>query len=311
MKIKNSPVLFDYPNPRSNAFLMMRFQDTPQHADIHRSLKDSFAYYGINLLRADDKSYADSLWANICAYIEACSMGVAVFEQIHSDDFNPNVSIELGYMMALRKPVLLLKEKHLKSMPTDVVAQLYKPFDSYNIYESAQKSIFEWLKDIGVAKGEAERLVLFVSHGGTCRCAMAKVILLRALSKRQLPFRLRVESVAYHFGGTNFASNNARRVVYEVYGDDLLADHRVLRRSPGLIGEADLILVMSSDLKEGFPEEKTFNFNEFFGFQGDVVNPWPDDQDDEGKIRYRQCCSYFKNILAQNYMQIIEYLSKV
>ena len=35
--------------------------------------------------------------------------------------------------------------------------------------------IRQWLQDIGVAKCSGERLVIFVSRGGTCRCAMAKV----------------------------------------------------------------------------------------------------------------------------------------
>ena len=75
MNPNGSPVLFDYPNPRSNAFLIMRFQNTKQHDELHRSLKDAFAHYGINLLRADDKMYADSLWANVCAYMDAGAEG--------------------------------------------------------------------------------------------------------------------------------------------------------------------------------------------------------------------------------------------
>jgi hypothetical protein len=74
---------------------MMRFQNTKQHEEIHKTLKDIFAHYGVTLLRADDKIYADSLWPNVCAYMDACSIGVAVIEQIHDVDFNPNVSIEL------------------------------------------------------------------------------------------------------------------------------------------------------------------------------------------------------------------------
>src|SRR5262249_8048062 len=157
-------------------------------------------------------------------------------------DFNPNVSLELGYMMALKKPILLLKEKHLNTLPSDVVGNLYKSFDSRDVSDSIRASVLEWLRDIGVANSPSDRVVLFVSHGGTCRCAMAKVALDQVLRGRQLPYRLRVVSVAHKFGGAKQASRGARRAVYDAYGSDLLEQHRATRRNRGLLDDADLIL---------------------------------------------------------------------
>ncbi len=199
MDIPENPVLFDYPNPRLNAFLMMRFREDQQYQTILESLRQSLRYYGVNGLRADDKSYAGSLLANVKSYIDACSLGVAVFEQIDEADFNPNVSLELGYMMALGRPVLLLKEQHLKTLPTDIVGQLYRTFDIFDIESTIRQSVHDWLRDVGIAKSSPQKLILFVSYGGTCRCAMAKIALEQALSKRQLPYPLRVMSIAYSF----------------------------------------------------------------------------------------------------------------
>lgn len=39
------------------------------------------------------------------------------------------VALEVGYIMALRKPVCLLKDKTLKALPTDLVDKLYRVFD--------------------------------------------------------------------------------------------------------------------------------------------------------------------------------------
>ena len=57
--------------------------------------------------------------------MSACRYGIAIFEDIDDKDFNPNVSIELGYMLGTKPPlsVLILKERRLKSMPTDILAQ--------------------------------------------------------------------------------------------------------------------------------------------------------------------------------------------
>src|SRR5689334_24260216 len=96
-----SPVLFDHPNSRANVFLMMRFRESAQYRELHEVLRAELDHYGLHLLRADDKSYADWLWASVEAYMAACDFGIAVFEQIDDRDFNPNVSLELGYMLAL------------------------------------------------------------------------------------------------------------------------------------------------------------------------------------------------------------------
>lgn len=306
----SSPVLFDYPNPGSNVFLMMRFRDTKQHREILDAVRAALKFYGLHGLRADDKTYSDSLWSNVKSYMDACDSGIAVFEQIEDDDFNPNVSLELGYMMAAKKRVLLLKEKHLRALPADVVGHLYKSFDSYDIPASIRPSVHDWLRDIGVAKSATERVVVFVSYGGTCRCAMAKVALDQALKGRHLPYRLRVVSVAHKFGGTNEASRGARRAVYDAYGLDLLEYHRVTRRNSGLLADADLILVMEEQLREGLPSEKTFVFNPFFGRGGDVANPWPDDENDAAHSRYRECMREIRTAVEEGTDRVLSYLDE-
>jgi hypothetical protein len=122
-------------------------------------------------------------------------------------------------------------------------------------------------------------------------------------------YKLRIESIAYAFGGANEASKGARRVVYEIYGSDHLEKHKVTRRSPGLIEDADLILVMEDKLGEGLPAEKVFNFNEFFGLTGDVPNPWPDDEDEAAMLRYRDCVRHIRDVIDSRADRIIEYLS--
>lgn len=309
--LDTTPVLFDYPNSRHNAFVMMRFQDTPQHHEILASIRSALRIYGVNGLRADDKSYADSLWANVKAYMHACDVGIAVFERIRNDEFNPNVSIELGYMMSQRKPVLLLKDANLHPLPSDIVGQLYRTFDSYSIGPSITPSIVDWLRDIGIAKSAAEKLLLFVSCGGTCRCAMAKIALERVLAGRQLPYQLRIMAIAHAFGDAQQASRGARRAVYETYGSDYLESHRVTRQCSGILEDADLILAMGDNLRVGLPPHKTFGFNQFFGQSGDVLNPWPDSEDEAAQARYATCMKHIKTVIDGSVDRIVDHLSSM
>ena len=94
----------------------------------------------------------DDLFPNIKVYMHACDFGVAVFDRITEDDFNPNVTLEVGYMLGMGKDVLLLKDKTLKSLSTDLTGRLYKPFDTTDVSGTMPAQIEKWLNDKGLTK---------------------------------------------------------------------------------------------------------------------------------------------------------------
>lgn len=107
--------------------------------------------YGFKALRADARDYTGELWSNIQVYMTGCQLGIAVFEDIEQRDFNPNVSLELGYMMAKQRRCLILKEKRLPNLPADVVHRLYKQFDMFDIERSVSREVANWVAiDLGV-----------------------------------------------------------------------------------------------------------------------------------------------------------------
>jgi nucleoside 2-deoxyribosyltransferase len=84
---------------------------------------------------------------NILTYIYGCGFGLAIFERIETEDFNPNVALELGYMMALRKPVCILKDRTLKILPADIISRLYKPFNTYDPKGTIPNHLRKWISD--------------------------------------------------------------------------------------------------------------------------------------------------------------------
>lgn len=145
----------DYPAYERNVFVAMRFTETAQHAAIWTAISNTLAEYGMRAHRADTKVYPqdDDLWTNVCCYMLGCKFGICVFEQIDSRDFNPNVQIEYGFMRALDKRVLLLKDSRQPDMPTDIVGKVYKPFDSYQIADSVSGRVRSWVEqDLGLPK---------------------------------------------------------------------------------------------------------------------------------------------------------------
>ena len=143
--------LQDHPDYDRNVFIMMRFSETPQMKQIHESIVACLAGHGMNAVRADDRDYTGELWSNIEVYLTGCKYGIAVFEDVDQRDFNPNVSLELGYLMGRGKRTLLLKEKRLPQIPSDVVHRLYKEFDIFDVENSIRREVGKWVSiDLGL-----------------------------------------------------------------------------------------------------------------------------------------------------------------
>lgn len=141
-------------NCDKNAFIMMRYRDTEQFRSIEDIITKTLDNYGLIASFAKDSVYEDDLWQNITFYMDNSSYGVVIFEEIDEREFNPNVSLELGYMYASKKKCLLLKDKRMPKLPTDVCGKIYKDFDTYNL-TSIQNQLTEWCeRDLQLSKKE-------------------------------------------------------------------------------------------------------------------------------------------------------------
>lgn len=145
--------LADHPDFGKNVFIAMRFRPAKQFSDIHLAIKTGLAKYGLNGMRSDDRLYPPDgdLWNNICVYIMGCKFGVCVFEEIDEREFNPNVPLEYGFMRAMNRQVLLLKDLRMPKMPSDMTGKLYRHFDTYNITSTIHEQISQWAeRDLGL-----------------------------------------------------------------------------------------------------------------------------------------------------------------
>lgn len=293
-----------------NVFLMIRFREAPEYEAIAAALSDVLAQYSLNLIRADWKQHNDELWSNVRYCMDNAAYGIAVFEYIGEQTLSPNVSLELGYMLAKGKRCLLLKEKGVPELQADLVGHLCREFDAERIAESVGTEVRSWLRDLGIAKRLDEKLVVFVSHGGTCRDPMAKVIAQKLLQANPPSYPIRFEAAALIQPSGPTASFAAREVIKEMFDKDLLATYRSSALSPALIEDADLILVMDTSLiiRKLLPSEKTFVLKPYFGLTGDIVDPYPDGRDEATLARYRTCARELREIIEANLASLISNL---
>lgn len=152
VEIKESISRFqsDYPEPNKVGFIIMRFGNTKLHEQILQAIRDTLNKHGLVALRADDKEYHDDLYYNSMTYLFGCGFGIAVYEQIETTEFNPNVSLEVGGMLVLGKPVCLLKDKTLNYLNTDLIGKLYSSFDPENPTKNIADQLSKWLSDKGL-----------------------------------------------------------------------------------------------------------------------------------------------------------------
>lgn len=129
------------------AFLIMRFGAGKHYDAIVKAVKQTLADRGIVVLRADEKQYHSDLYYNILSYIYASDFGIAVFERINNDDYNPNVAFEVGYMFGINKEVCLLKERSLGCLHTDIIGRIYKEFDIQDIESTIAGNLLQWYDD--------------------------------------------------------------------------------------------------------------------------------------------------------------------
>ncbi|MGZ5156594.1 MAG: hypothetical protein ACXWCO_13010 [Caldimonas sp.] len=145
--------LRDHPDYDRNVFIMTRFVPGDRLLDqLDLKLRRTLCRHNLTGLRADDRVYPidRQLWKNVCVYMLCCSYGIAVLEDRIKDEFNPNVALEYGFMRALDKPTLLLKDIGFHNLRADILGTLHEPFDIADIAGSLARPVENWIRDLGI-----------------------------------------------------------------------------------------------------------------------------------------------------------------
>jgi protein-tyrosine-phosphatase len=193
----------------------------------------------------------------------------------------------------------------LLTITSAVLAGLILDFilNNSSITKKSIKKIFK-----GLNKKPHEKILIYLSSGGTCRDPIAKSITLKLLENKELNFKLKVEGMALGPISNNNISYAARNAIRELYGIDLLSGYKPQTVTKELLDKADLILVMDRSLmlEKILPKHKTYVFKDFFGLDGDIDDPWPDGKDEMTLNRYLKCAKEIKKILEKNINNLIK-----
>jgi hypothetical protein len=122
-----------------STFIMIRYRD--RNATLIKAVKDALYEVGLFGVLASDHDLTDDLY-NPIACLLCCSRGIAIFDEPEPQElFNPNVAYELGMLHLLGRPCMILKHTSVKTLQTDILMKLYRPFTSA---DEAAKFTIEW-----------------------------------------------------------------------------------------------------------------------------------------------------------------------
>jgi len=140
---------------QNNIFVMMRFdKNLPRLREIYGEIQRTLDDYGLIPHLANDAYLDRYLWTNVRIYMNSCKYGLAVLENISRSSkkpdqaekewqpANPNIALEIGYMLRSNKRCLLLKDEEFK-IQTDLIGHLYRGFRADDL-QTVRDAVEEW-----------------------------------------------------------------------------------------------------------------------------------------------------------------------
>lgn len=299
--------LKQYPHVDRNVFVMMPFS-TPSSNSVWEAVRDEVEDHGLIALRADRKAFSPILWWNVVTYMIGCTYGIVVYEPVDEIPFNPNVSIEAGFMRALDRSVLFLAAGELASLPVDFSGHIFRTYsrNPRRRKASIRAAVKDWIEnDLSYYEYGDRKLVLFASLGGTCRCVMGKAILADLLHSAKLS-GITVDAAAIADPHHSTVSPSAVKAVQQIGCDEWIRGHRPRKLSPYLQDRADLIVILT-DRNLARPAKysaKVIRDTELFGFH--IANPYPDNEDEVSLKKYCEVRDSMQKAITDNLSQIVE-----
>ena len=124
----------------------MPFERSAPLTNIHDAIRSALHNRGFKVLRADEYTYSENLFTNIEVFMHGCKFAISVFERSRSDQHNPNVNLEVGYILGLNKRVCILKDKTIPLLNVDLQGRLYVEFDIYDPEQTIRDGLVTWLR---------------------------------------------------------------------------------------------------------------------------------------------------------------------
>lgn len=152
--LENKIIQFKNENKnKKTAFIMTDFRHMKYAEKTNEILYNHNQIYG-RIAKVPGGEFYGTIWENIEVFMHGCDFGICIYaddskpdlEGNERDKMNPNVSIEVGYMLGLQKKICFLKHDSIAKLPSDFSGVNYLPFSDEH---SLEVVLIGWLKNRG------------------------------------------------------------------------------------------------------------------------------------------------------------------
>jgi len=229
----NKPILEK--TVENNVFVMMRYEDGAPHEQIENKITQTLNKAGLYSRFAKDAKKSGELWENIKIYMDKCTYGIAVFDSLSLRkgelSLNPNICTELGYMLAKGRECLILKEKKLKKLHSDLVGQIYQGFDGFDL-ETLEKEVANWIDHVVTTGPISQRFANLLPNSKVAKRlheqAHAKLVIGKYLAEDYFPKNPKLKSIIIDSGTSAAAVAEALYLNRHKYKDFIVHTNNLL-----------------------------------------------------------------------------------
>ena len=137
------------PNPGTpEIFVCIRYGEQPWR-ELFLAIQDVSKQYGFIAHIASERWFEPDLWPNTEQHLRVCRYAIVVIDVGDGQEISPNVALEAGYLLAMGKAFLILREKQCTTTMVNLEAKLYRSFDYWNITGTVKPAVSSWLESHG------------------------------------------------------------------------------------------------------------------------------------------------------------------
>jgi hypothetical protein len=159
--LREPPHLMKYPDKvtefnaempyEKSVFIMTKFPEGKETIDnelgaVIEVVKNTVDSLKFHPRIASEGRYHESVWGNVEIHLLGCSRGIAIVEDLYRPELNPNVAMEWGWMRAMGKHVLYLREATFSKERADVMGLIADQFEWKDPKKDIPDAISRWLK---------------------------------------------------------------------------------------------------------------------------------------------------------------------
>jgi len=158
LNIRQSVISFFRVNNDPNikhAFIMTSFEKNYEKA-IEKALEEVKKHYLVETHMANTNGeVSDDLFANISGLMHCCDFGIGIFfdDSKKGNAINPNLALEVGYMLGIGKKICYLKDNSLPQLPVDLISKIYTKYKKTKTAKGKDipvmtDALMKWIQDV-------------------------------------------------------------------------------------------------------------------------------------------------------------------